>query len=133
MLQLSLDIAQPPVFHYQLGRQLSALRGQGVLLLGSGNVVHNLSRMQRHGPAAPYPWAQRFHDGVRQHLLTRDDDALIDFNQYWGDDAALAVPTPEHYLPLLYIIGARCDDDAVEIVTEGIDAAAISMLTVKMG
>src|SRR5262245_10943183 len=102
VVQLSIDGTQPPRFHYELGRCLAPLREDGVLVLGSGNVVHNLRVLRRAGDAPPYDWAVRFNSRVRDALAARAHDALVDYAA-GGEDAALSVPTPEHYLPLLYI------------------------------
>jgi len=130
VIQLSLDGTQPYAFHHALGRRLSALRDEGVLLMASGDVVHNLRAMRRNG--APYDWALRFNEQVRDCLLRGDTEKLADFAQ-WGDDARLSVPTPEHFLPLLYIAGAKRDDEDITIAVDGIDAGAISMLTAVTG
>ena len=129
VVQLSIDGMQPPRFHYDLGRRLAPLRDEGVLVIGSGNVVHNLRLINRRDDGPPFDWAVRFNDRVRDALARRDHDVLIDYTAL-GEDAALSVPTPEHYLPLLYIAGARRDDDALSVLTDGIELASISMLSV---
>ena len=134
VVQVSMDAAQPAQFHYDLGRRLAPLRDEGVLIFGSGNVVHNLGVMQRDG-AAPYPWAQRFNSFARTALEQRDDQALIDFKAQ-GADARLSIPTPEHYLPLLYVLGAAAGaGSAAEVVIEndGLEMGSISMLSVRFG
>ncbi|AIY43808.1 hypothetical protein LT85_4650 [Collimonas arenae] len=132
VIQLSIDAMQPAQFHFDLGRKLAVLREQGVLIVGSGDVVHNLRLMNRHQDAPPHDWAERFNDHVRESLLSGDMQALIDYADQ-GQDAQLSVPTPEHYLPLLYIAGARREGEAVSIVVDGIDIGAISMLTAVVG
>ena len=127
VVQLAIDGAQPPTFHYELGRRLSALRDEGVMLLGSGNVVHNL-RVIRRGDGA-YPWAMRFNEAVRALIERHDHAPLVDYRAL-GEAAQLSVPTPEHYLPLLYVAGARREDDTLAILTDGIEMASISMLSV---
>lgn len=127
VLQLSLDMTQPAEWHFELGRRLSALREQGILLMGSGNVVHNLRRVALHAPA--YDWAQRFNDVMREAILAQDKDKLIHYEQF-GQDAALSVPTTEHFLPLLYIAGSVTADDQISIVAEGMDLGSISMMSV---
>ncbi len=130
VLQLSIDATQPHAFQHALGRQLAALRDDGILLMGSGNVVHNLRAMRWNGTA--HGWAQRFNDRVRDCLLRGDTESLTDFAQ-WGDDARLSVPTPEHFLPLLTIAGTKHDDEAISIAVDGIEAGSISMLTAVIG
>jgi 4,5-DOPA dioxygenase extradiol len=131
VIQLSIDATQPAQFHFDLGRKLAVLRAQGVLIIGSGDVVHNLRLMNRQGAPA-HAWAERFNDHIRTSLLSGDMQALIDYVDQ-GQDAQLSVPTPEHYLPLLYIAGARQDDEAISIAVDGIEIGAISMLTAVVG
>jgi len=128
--QLSLDRNQPPGFQYDLGKRLAPLRDEGVLMDGSGNVVHNLMRMDTHLPA--HPWASRFEQKVRDHLLRGDHEPLIDYPRL-DHEARLAVPTPEHYLPLLMVIGALRETDAVSFPDAGIGMASLSMLCVVIG
>jgi 4,5-DOPA dioxygenase extradiol len=130
VVQLSIDETQPPAFHYQLGTRLRALRDEGVLILGSGDVVHNLEAYAWGArPAQPYDWALRFESTVRERLLAGDHAALIDYGAL-GDDALLSVPTPEHYLPLLYVMGASSPGELVTFPAEGIDGGSVSMLAV---
>ena len=128
VIELSIDGRQSADFHYQLGRTLAPLRERGVLLLASGNIVHNLRLMRRTGDAPAFPWAGEFDAAVRERLLQGDHAALL--NPFaLGESARLSIPTPEHYLPLIYAIGAQLDDDRVEILTDGIDLASVSMLS----
>lgn len=131
VVQLSIDATQPAVFHFELGRRLALLRDEGVLIVGTGNVVHNL-RMMHFGDAPPFDWALRFNDKIRASLEQGDVASLIDYAQ-WGEDARLSAPTPEHFLPLLYIAGTRHGDEPVSIPVDGIDGGAISMLTAVVG
>lgn len=129
VVQLAIDASRPPAFHYELGRRLAPLREEGVLICGSGNVVHNLPLMQwKLGPVG-FDWAHRFNDQVRELMLTREHQPLIDYTEL-GPDAALSVPTPEHYLPLLYCLGLQSDKDEAEIAVDGLELGAISMLSV---
>ena len=106
VIQLSMDYSRPAAEHFALGRQLSVLRERGVLIVGSGNVVHNLRATRRDAPASQaYDWAREFDAWVQGHLQRGELDALVDF-QRQGDVARLAHPTHEHYLPLLYAAGA---------------------------
>jgi 4,5-DOPA dioxygenase extradiol len=133
VLQLSIDATQPPRLHYDLGRKLAPLRDEGVLVAGFGNVVHNLQAMRRTRNAAPFDWAARFEGGIRKALVERDHDALIHYEERFGEDARLSVPTPEHYLPLLYVAGAQGEGEALSIAVDGIDLGSISMLTAVVG
>jgi 4,5-DOPA dioxygenase extradiol len=133
IVQLSIDESQPPSFHFELGRKLAPLRHEGVLIVGSGNIVHNLEAYAwgRHEPA-PFDWALSFEREAKRLLLRGDDRQLVDYEKF-GRDAWLSVPTPEHYLPLLYVLGAREPDDEVTFPVEGIDGGSISMLAVQLG
>ena len=130
--QLSIDRTRPHAFHYELGRQLAPLRDEGVLILGSGNIVHNLAAINWEDAAAPYDWAGRFEERVKDRLRQRDHAALIDYHDL-DADARLAVPTAEHYLPLLPILGALRDDDEISFPVEGIHMGSLSMLTMLAG
>jgi len=128
VMQLAIDRTMPPQFHYDLGQRLAPLRDDGVLILGLGNVVHNLELIQWGGTGVPPPWATQFNDAVREHVEHAEHSPLIDYARL-GEPARLSVPTPEHYLPLLYVVGAQRPDDRVAIVTDGIELGSISMLS----
>jgi 4,5-DOPA dioxygenase extradiol len=130
VLQLSLDVTQSEAFHLRLGAALSLLRDEGVLLLGSGNVVHNLRALQWQGGA--YDWAVRFNDWARQRILAGDHAALCQW-QTQGQDAARSIPTAEHYWPLLPVLGSRRPDEAAQVVVDGVEMGSISMLAVRVG
>lgn len=133
VVQLSIDETQPASFHYDLGRRLAPLRDEGVLVMGSGNLVHNLHAYGwgRHVPE-PYDWAVRFEEAARNWMLAGDHAPLVGYEQL-GGDAMLAAPTPDHYLPLLYVLGAQQEGDAVTFPVEGVDGGSVSMLTVQVG
>jgi 4,5-DOPA dioxygenase extradiol len=133
VVQLSIDENQPAAFHYELGRKLAPLREEGVLIAGSGNLVHNLHAYAwgRHLPD-PYDWAVRFEKEARELMLAGDHTRLVQYEAL-GRDAALSIPTPDHYLPLLYVIGARQQGEAVTFPVEGVDGGSISMLTAQVG
>lgn len=132
VVQLSIDETQPAAFHFEIGRRLAPLRDEDVLIIGSGNLVHNLHAYAwgRHMPT-PYEWANRFEAEAKAIMLAGESKALIDYEAL-GKDAVLSVPTPDHYLPLLYVLGARQRSDAVTFPVEGIDGGSISMLTVRI-
>jgi len=134
VVQLSIDETQPPSFHYEVGKRLAPLREEGVLIFGSGNVVHNLHAYAwgRHVPE-PYDWAVSFETRVRELLLAGEDKALVNYEHQLGREAELAVPTPDHYLPLLYVSGARTSSEPVTFPVEGVDGGSVSMLAVKLG
>lgn len=133
VVQLAIDERQPPSFHYELGKRLAPLREEGVLVVGSGNLVHNLHSYAwgRAGVQA-YDWAMRFEQRVRELLAAGDDAALVNYEGL-GRDAKLSVPTPDHYLPLLYVLGLRRKDDPISFPIEGVDGGSVSMLAVRFG
>ena len=132
VVQLSIDETQPPAFHYEIGKTLGPLRDEGVLIIGSGNLVHNLPAYAwgRHS-VEPYDWAVRFEKQVRKFLVAGEDDLLIRYEEI-TPDAILSVPTPDHYLPLLYVIGARRKTDSLGFPVEGIEGGSISMLAFQL-
>jgi 4,5-DOPA dioxygenase extradiol len=134
VVQLSIDETQTPSFHHEIGERLAVLREEGVLIFGSGNVVHNLHAYAwgLHAPE-PYDWAISFETRVRQSLLAGDYQPLVNYEHKLGKEAELAVPTPDHYLPLLYVAGTRTSSEAVTFPVEGVDGGSISMLAVKVG
>jgi len=133
VVQLSIDESQPAAFHYDLGKRLAPLRDEGVLVMGSGNLVHNLHAYAwgAHAPE-PYDWAVRFESHAREWMLAGNHQPLVAYETL-GRDAMLSAPTPDHYLPLLYILGVQQSDDAVTFPVEGVDGGSISMLTVQVG
>jgi 4,5-DOPA dioxygenase extradiol len=132
VVQLSIDGTQRPRVHYELGKRLAPLRDEDVLILATGNIVHNLDLTIREGTAAPYPWAERFDCTVRDRLIERDWESLVDYDSL-GPDAALSVPTPDHYLPFVYALGAADPDEPVWFPIEGIDRGSMSMRCVVFG
>jgi 4,5-DOPA dioxygenase extradiol len=133
VVQLSIDETLPARAHYELGGKLAALREQGVLIVGSGNLVHNLHAYGwGRRVVEPYDWAVRFEEQARAWMLAGDHQPLIGYETL-GKDAALAAPTPDHYLPLLYVLGAQLPGDNVTFPVEGIDGGSISMLSVRLG
>ena len=133
VLQLSMDYARPPAEHYALGQQLRALRERGVLIVGSGNVVHNLRAARRGtGINAAYEWANEFDFKVQELVKAGRLDALVAFQQ-WGPMAPLAHPTHEHYLPLLYAAGAALPTEMPRFFNTGFQSASISMRSMLWG
>ncbi len=133
VVQLSIDQRMESRFHYETGQRLAALRQEGVLILGSGNVVHNLHAYAwGRNEAAPYSWATGFDEEVQRILLAGENERLIDY-ELLGDEARLSVPTPDHYLPLLYVMGTRTEEDSVTFPVKGIEGGSVSMLAVQLG
>ena len=132
VVQLSIDSTQLPAFHYELGKRLTPLRDEGILLAGFGNIVHNLGKLNWTEDAPALDWAERFNDAVRERVLKRDHQPLVGYESL-GDDARPSIPTPEHYLPLLYVLGSQGPDESAVIMVDGIQNASISMLSVVVG
>lgn len=128
VLQMSIDSRRSEQEHWALGRELGALRDEGILILGSGNIVHHLGMIRWGGE--PYDWATEFDATIRQALRTGDQQSLIGYQHL--KHASLAVPTSEHYLPLLYILGAS-RDETPQFFNESIFASSISMTGVLFG
>ena len=134
VVQLSIDGTRPAVWHFQMGQQLAALRDRGVMLVASGNVVHNLRMARWEESAEPLPWASAFERYVRDHLEWQGEAGAHPLVNFMGHDgAALANPTPEHYLPLVYILGSRQANEPVTVPVEGIEMSTLSMLSVQVG
>jgi 4,5-DOPA dioxygenase extradiol len=130
VVQLSLSVLQPGAWHYDLARALGPLRDEGVLVVASGNIVHNL-RLFKYKDTAPLDWAQRFDEDVAEHIATGHHEGLLGYETL-GSDALLAIPTPEHYLPLLYALGMQREDDPVEFFNDEV-RSAMSMRSVLLG
>jgi len=131
VLQLSIDRRLSPREHYELGRRLAALRQEGVMIFGSGNLVHNLAGYDWRSPAAAAPaWAEAFDEQVVRRLERGEDEALIDYHALTGG-AFRAVPTPEHYLPLLYLCALRQPEEKVTFPITGFDGGSMSMRCVQ--
>jgi 4,5-DOPA dioxygenase extradiol len=134
VVQLSIDARLAPAEHLAIGRALAPLREEGVLVMGSGNVVHNLAhafRSWRTGDERTPEWAHEFDRGIARALESRDEDHLV---SVLGTAAGrVAHPTPDHYLPLLYVAGASAVDEPVRFPIEGFDMASLSMRSVRFG
>ena len=133
VVQLSIDETQPAEFHYQTAKRLAPLRDEGVLVIGSGNLVHNLHAYAWGNHAVdPLNWALRFEERARGLLEIGNHDPLINYETL-GPDAMLSAPTPDHYLPLLYVAALQREDDRIDFPVKGFDGGSISMLTVRIG
>ncbi|WP_410211636.1 4,5-DOPA dioxygenase extradiol [Aquirhabdus sp.] len=131
VLQLSIDATLSAEQHVALIRQLAVLREQDVLIMGSGNVVHNLRVMDRNIGSHSFDWAEQFNGSIKRHFLDRNMDALTDYMKLEG--AKLSVPTAEHFLPFLYIAALMTDDDPLKIIVDGGEMGSITMLSVQVG
>lgn len=133
VVQLSIDETKPSEWHYDLAKQLTPLRDEGVLVIGSGNIVHNLEAFAWGDQTrVPFDWALRFEEKASELILEGDQAPLANYESM-GRDALLAAPTPEHFLPLLYVLALQRENDAVTFPVEGFDGGSISMLSVRIG
>jgi len=134
VVQLSLDVGLDGRGHYDLARALRPLRDEGVLILASGNVVHNLAAADFQGAAPPHRWAERFEAAALAAIRVRDHASLMQPATLDGpQSAALAIQGPEHYLPLLYALAQQDEDEPAEILLDGVIMAAMSMASVVLG
>ena len=133
VVQLSIDETQAAPFHYDLARRLAPLRDEGFLVIGSGNLVHNLHAYAwgKHD-IEPFDWAVRFESHAREIILSGNHESLIRYESL-GREALLSAPTPDHYLPLLYVLALARPGDEISFPVAGFDGGSISMTTVKVG
>jgi 4,5-DOPA dioxygenase extradiol len=133
VVQLSLDETREPEAHYEIGKRLGPLRDEGILVLGLGNLVHNLRLYDwNRGSGELLDQAAGFERKVKELIQAGDHDALIHYESL-GRGAELSVPTPEHFLPLLYVLALRREGEAVSFPVEGADGGSISMLSIRIG
>ena len=132
VFQLSIDFNKPPQWHFNLAAELKKLREKGVMILGSGNIVHNLRVLDWKNPTASFDWATEFDDFVKNKIDTRDFQALIDYNKM-GKVARLAVPTNDHYLPMLYSLGLADEKEEIRHTYEQMQHGSISMRCFEVG
>jgi 4,5-DOPA dioxygenase extradiol len=133
VVQLSIDECKPAAFHFELAERLMPLREEGILIVSSGNVVHNLHAYawgEHH--REPFSWATRFEERVKESLGAGDNKSLVNYENL-SEGAMLAVPTPDHYYPFLYAIALRKDGEAISFPVEGFDGGSISMLSLRVG
>lgn len=122
--QLSIDYSKAPEYHFELVKALRILRSKGVLLMGSGNIVHNLSRLSMNGESPS--WSLEFDERVKKYIDQGDFRSVVDFLS-WGNISKLAHPSHDHFLPLLYSLGMASPTDEVKYFNEGFDLGSISM------
>lgn len=125
VVQLSVDRTATPAEKFDLGRRLHALRDKGILIIGSGNIVHNL-RLVNPGMEDPFDWAKSFDESIQEAISNGDFRTCIDYEKL-GEAARLSVPTTDHYDPLLYVLGAADEEDEVTIFNAGYQFGSVSM------
>lgn len=132
VFQMSIDYTKPLQYHYELAQELNFLRSKGVLIIGSGNIVHNL-RMARFGNnVQPYDWAIEFDETSKKLLLDGDHSSLINYKKL-GKAAELSIPTEDHYIPLIYTLGLQTKNEILDFPVEGMAFGSGSMRSVKIG
>lgn len=128
--QLSIDYSQPPSFHYELAKELKELRNKGVLIIGSGNIVHNLGMMQWNNMA--YDWAIEFDNKSKELMDKGDFDSLVNYDKL-GQAARLSIPTNDHYLPLLYSLALKEKNESIKYFNDKITMGSVSMRSLLIG
>lgn len=133
VVQMSIDYTKSPTYHYELARSLAGLRRKGVLILGSGNMVHNLGRVawDQLDVTFAYDWAQEASDRMKKYIMSDDHRPLIDYGRQ-GRAFDMAIPTPEHYLPLLYALALKAKSDGISLFNDEPVAGALTMTSVKI-
>lgn len=133
VVQLGMDVGRSPAEHWEIGRALRPLRDEGVLIMGTGNIVHNLRAMDWQNPSAePYPWAARFNATMLEAVAADRPETVIAFEAL-GEDAQLSVPSPDHFWPLLYVLGARHPGEPAAFHPDFIHHKSLGMTSVLIG
>jgi len=132
VLQISLDYTKPALYHYQLAKELQILRKKGVLIIGSGNMVHNLRMVawdKLNALGFGYNWALDMNEKLKKHIINDEHEALINFENF-GTEGKYAIPTPEHYLPLLYTLGLKQKNEKVSFINDVAVGGSLTMTSV---
>ena len=131
IVQLSLDRTKPASWHYELSHELQFLREKNVLIIGSGNIVHNL-RLVNFRNKSGDEWATTANETLKELILADEHESLANY-QNLGDEVRLAIPTPEHYLPLLYVLGLKNENEKIEFFNDVVELGSLSMTSVRIG
>ena len=135
VLQLSIDYTKPAIFHYELAKELYLLRKKGILMIGSGNMVHNLRMIawdKMEVPGYGFDWALQMNETFKNLIKNGDHKALMEYEKL-GKEALLAIPTPEHYLPLIYSLGLTSHQDQISFFNDKAVAGSLTMTSVQFG
>lgn len=132
VFQLSIDFYQTPQYHYDLAKYLSSLREKGVMIIGSGNIVHNLRQIDWKNPSGGFDWAAEFDETVKKYVNEKNHQGLIDYSKL-GTAAAQSIPTNDHYLPLLYTLALQGEKEQAQHIYEGLEYGSISMRCIQFG
>ena len=130
VIQMSMDYTKDPLWHYELAKELSVLRQKGILIMGSGNIVHNLHRADWNTQGG-FDWAIEANEKVKKLILENNHNSLVNYHLL-GKEVQLAVPSPEHYMPLLYALGLKQDKETPELFNDKTELGSISMTSVKL-
>lgn len=126
VFQISIDAAAPPEVHYQIGKELNSLRHQGVLLFGTGNIVHNLGMIDWIKEDKGFDWAYQFDDYIKENIVNKKHENIINYKNF-GENSSFAIPTPEHFYPILYILGASNEEDEISVYNNSCTLGSLSM------
>jgi len=132
VVQLSLNYLMNPAQHYEFAKELSALRRKGVLTIGSGNIVHNLRTLDWGNKQGGFDWAISANNRIKELILSGNHSDLINYSAM-GKEINLSIPTPEHYLPLLYILGMKNEDEEISLFNDRLLLGSLSMTSVRIG
>lgn len=135
VIQLSLDYSQPPIYHYELAKELSALRNKGILIIGSGNIVHNLGLIawdKINTPGYGFDWAMEANDKMKKFILTGDHTSLINYKSQ-GKAFDLAIPSPEHFLPMLYTLALQGENENISLFNDQAMMGSLTMTSLRIG
>ncbi|MDP4282448.1 MAG: 4,5-DOPA dioxygenase extradiol [Bacteroidota bacterium] len=131
VVQMSIAFDQPPQYHLDLAKKLIPLRDKGILILGSGNIVHNLRKIDWDNPGGGYEWALRADEILKDRIRKEDTGMLVNY-QKLGPDVMWAVPTPEHFLPMIYILGAKRENEKLSFFNEKVVMGSLSMTGIRI-
>jgi 4,5-DOPA dioxygenase extradiol len=132
IIQLSLDYTKPAQYHFELAGEMNKLRERGVIIVGSGNMVHNLRMVDWRNPNGGFDWANEANQGLKEMILSRDTKKLFDITSQ-GAAYKNSVPTPEHYNPLMYVLGLAKKDENISFFNDKTVMGSLSMTSVKIG
>ena len=126
VFQISIDAEAPPEAHYKIGKELKSLREHGVLIFGTGNIVHNLRMVDWNKASEGFDWAYEFDEYIYENIINKNYDNILKFNEL-SKNARLAVPTPDHFYPLLYALGASDEDDKISVYNKSCELGSLTM------
>lgn len=134
VIQMSIDYTKPAKYHYELAKEINGLRHKGVLIIGSGNMVHNLRKVEwnRLNEEFAFSWTIEANEKMKKFILNGDHQSLIDYKSQ-GKAFDLAIPTPEHYMPLLYTLALKEENETIELFNDKPVGGALTMTSVKIG